>query len=98
MKTKILSILVLTVLILTSCGEDGTSDIVINLNGGGNTTIGNAIEIKGNYTTDLTLDATKEYILTGPTIFETGTTLTIPAGTVIKASATGADVYLAIAQ
>ena len=99
MKTKILSIVFLSVLLFTSCGEDGTSDIVINIDGNGGTpTTGNAIEINGNYTTDLTLDATKEYILTGPTIFETGTTLTIPAGTVIKASATGADVYLAIAQ
>lgn len=99
MKTKLLAILVVSVLILTSCGEDGTSDIVINFNGGGGSpTLGNAIEIKGNYSTDLTLDASKEYIITGPTIFENGTTLTIPAGTIVKAAATGADVYLAIAQ
>lgn len=98
MKAKLTTIF-LSLVLLISCGEDGTSDITININGnGGNPTIGNAIEINGNYTSDLTLDANSEYIVTGPTIFEDGTTLTIPAGTVIKASATGADVYIAIAQ
>lgn len=99
MKAKFLTTILLSVVLLISCGEDGTSDITINIEGnGGSPTIGSAIEISGNYTTDLTLDATKSYILTGPTIFESGTTLTIPAGTIIKAAATGADVYLAIAQ
>ncbi len=99
MKTKILSVLVVAAMLLISCGEDGTSDIVININGdGGNGNNSNAIEISGNYSSDLTLEASEEYILTGPTIFESGTTLTIPAGTTIKAAATGADVYLAISQ
>lgn len=98
MRTKILSLLAVSVL-LFSCGEDGTSDIVININGDGTTdTPTDAIELSGNFTSDLTLDASEEYILTGPTIIERGATLTIPAGTIIEAAATGADVYLAIAQ
>ncbi len=83
-------------LLFASCGDDDTSDIIININGdSGNST---AIEITGNQTSDLTLDAANEYIVTGPLIMESGTTLTIPAGMTVKAAATGADVYIAIAQ
>ncbi|QXP72933.1 multidrug transporter [Tenacibaculum sp. AHE15PA] len=105
MKNNFLLGLAIATTLLTSCGEDGTADIVINdnsitnnNNGGTNPTTGENVELRGNYTNDLTLDASKNYTITGPTIFEDGTTLTIPAGTVIKAAATGADVYLAIAQ
>ena len=106
MKKNLLFGLAIAATLFTSCGDDDTADIIINDNSVTNNTTGNgntsdsnlAIEINGNYTTDLTLDATKSYIITGPTIFENGTTLTIPAGTIIKAAATGADVYVAIAQ
>ena len=104
MKNRILLGLALTATLLTSCGEDGTADIIINdnsttnNNNGGGSTNNDVITMQGNYTADLTLDATKSYLITGPVIFENGTTLTIPAGTIIKAAATGADVYLAIAQ
>jgi hypothetical protein len=94
----LLAVTILTAL-FTSCGEDGTSDIIINNYGdGGPTDPNGAIELKGNYSSNLTLDTTNTYIITGATIFEDGTTLTIPAGMTIKASATGANVYLAIAQ
>lgn len=102
MKNTFLS-LTLVAALVTSCGEDNTADIiindnsVINNNGGGNTNTG-AIELTGNQSADLTLDAANEYLVTGPLIMENGTTLTIPAGTTIKAAATGADVYVAIAQ
>ncbi len=104
MKSNFLLGLALATTLFVSCGEDGTSDIVINdnsttnNNNGGGSNSSCEVELKGNYTSDLTLDSTKCYIITGATIFEDGTTLTIPAGTVIKAAATGADVYLAIAQ
>ncbi|WBX71472.1 multidrug transporter [Tenacibaculum retecalamus] len=104
MKNRILLGLALTATLLTSCVEDGTADIIINdnsttnNNNGGGSTNNEVITMQGNYTADLTLDATKSYLITGPVIFENGTTLTIPAGTIIKAAATGADVYLAIAQ
>ena len=96
MKNTFLSLTFLLVL-FSSCGNDDTADIIININGdtGGNT---DAIELSGNQTADLTLDAANEYLVTGPLIMESGTTLTVPAGMTIKAAATGADVYIAIAQ
>jgi len=42
------------------------------------------IELAGNITTNLTLDATKSYLLKGQTFVKNNVTLTIPAGTVIK--------------
>ncbi|GFD78480.1 hypothetical protein KUL118_13420 [Tenacibaculum sp. KUL118] len=106
MKNNFLLGLALAATLFASCGDDDTADIIINdnsvtnntNNSGGDSDNDNFVELKGNYTTDLTLDASKSYTITGPTIFEDGTTLTIPAGTVIKAAATGADVYLAISQ
>ena len=98
MKNSILLGLAFAAMVLTSCGEDGTSDIVINVNGETGTVDSNAIELNGSYSESLTLDASQEYIVTGPVIFESGTTLTIPAGMTIAAAATGADVYVAIAQ
>lgn len=103
MKNNFLLGLALAATFFTSCGDDGTADIIINdnsttNNGGGTPTTGQIVELKGNYSSNLTLDSSKSYLITGPTIFEDGATLTIPAGTVVKAAATGADVYLAIAQ
>lgn len=101
MKNKILLAIVIAATLFTSCGEDGTSDIVINLpeNGGGNSgNQGQFVSLSGSITSDLTLDNANEYKLTGPTVIEDGVTLTIPAGMVIEAAATGADVYLAVAQ
>ncbi len=102
MKNTFLSLAFVS-LLFAGCGEDNTADIIINDNsvvnnfGGGGTSPG-AIELTGNQTADLTLDAANEYLVTGPLIMEEGTILTIPAGTTIKGSATGADVYVAIAQ
>ncbi|CAL2102592.1 conserved protein of unknown function [Tenacibaculum sp. 190130A14a] len=105
MKNNLLLGLAIAASIFTSCGDNDTADIIItdnsvtnNNNGGGTNPTPCEVELKGNYTSDLSLDPTKCYTITGPTIFENGTTLTIPAGTTIKAAATGADVYLAIAQ
>ena len=52
--------------------------------------------LAGNITSDVTLDATKSYLLTSSYIVESGAKLTIPAGTQIKAVAGGADVYIAV--
>ncbi|MGY0426571.1 MAG: multidrug transporter [Polaribacter sp.] len=97
MRIKFLFAITIATTLFMSCGEDNTADIVIN-NFGGGTTTGQEIELNGNYSTSLTLDPVNSYIITGPVIFEKGTTLTIPAGMTIKASATGANVYLAITQ
>lgn len=100
MKNKFLFAMAIAVALFTSCGEDGTSDIVININGngGGSGNTGNTIELNGSITSDMTLDSNNSYTITGPTVVEDGVTLTIPAGMTIDAAATGADVYLAIAQ
>lgn len=105
MKNNFLLGLAIIASIFVSCGSDDTAGIVINdnsvvnnNNGGNNSGQGQTIELKGNYTSDLTLESKNDYIITGPTIFEAGTTLTIPAGMTIKAAATGSDVYIAIAQ
>jgi len=48
--------------------------------------------LEGNITSNLTLDASKMWLLKGRVSVVAGVTLTIPAGTIIKASAgTGAD-------
>lgn len=49
-------------------------------------------------TTSLTLNAGTSYTLSGALVMESGTTLTIPAGTEIRANADGSDVYIAILQ
>lgn len=109
MKNNFLLGLALAATILTSCGDSDTADIVINdnsvdnsttnnNNGGGTTNPDTDVELSGNISADLTLDATKNYTITGPTIVQDGACLTIPAGMTIRAAATGADVYLAIAQ
>jgi hypothetical protein len=106
MKIRTLAALFVAATLLTSCGNDDTADIIINDNSvtnntsgtGGGSTTGMQIELNGNYSSDLTLDIVNSYLITGPVIMETGTTLTIPAGMTIQASATGADVYVAISQ
>lgn len=96
---------------LFSCTTDDTADIIINDNsdnsvtnnnneGGGGTEppVGQTIYLTGTFDTDLTLNPINTYILNGPLIMESGTTLTIPAGMTIKATAGGANIYIAIAQ
>lgn len=82
-----------------SCESDDTADIIIenNTGGGGGGTTPTSSNIGGTQTADLTLEIGQEYILTEALIMSAGTTLTIPAGVVIKANP-GAGVYIAIAQ
>ena len=80
-----------TSLMIVSCAEDGTSEIVINdnsvtnttnnTNTGGNTggnTGAQDIDLVGNITSDTTLDINNNYTIVGPTIVQYGVTLTIP--------------------
>ncbi len=103
MKNKFLFLGIAAALFI-ACEADDTADIVINDNSVTNNTTQTGgsteteVRLSGIYTEDLTLDASKDYILTGATIMASGTTLTIPAGTTIKAQAAGTSVYLAIAQ
>ena len=52
--------------------------------------------LTGNVISNVTLDASKSYLLTSSYIVKEGAKLTIPAGTKIKAVAGGADVYIAV--
>ncbi len=95
--------------IFISCERDDTADIVITDNSVTtvNNTTGNEggneeetvilTPASGSITENLTLEASKEYILNGATIVAAGTVLTIEPGTIIKAEA-GPNVYLAVEQ
>lgn len=90
---------------LFSCTTDDTPEIIINDNsvtnnntGGGNGNGSESIFLSGTFTEDLTLEEGNDYVVDGPLIMASGTTLTIPAGLTIEALATGADVYIAISQ
>ena len=61
-----------------------------------NTDLTGDVILAGNIASDVTLDATKSYLLTSSYIVQPGAKLTIPAGTQIKAVAGGADVYIAV--
>jgi len=54
------------------------------------------VVLNGDVTSDVTLDATKSYRLTGSYIVQNGASLTIPAGTKIHADAGGTEVYIAV--
>jgi urease beta subunit len=54
------------------------------------------VELNGNVDSDVALDASKTYRLTGSYIVQDGASLTIPAGTKIHADNGGTDVYIAV--
>ena len=91
-------------MLFTACTSDDTADIIINdnsvtnNNNGGGSNDPETIFLSGTYTSDLTLDANETYVVNGPLIMASGTTLTIPAGMTLEALAAGANVYIAIAQ
>ncbi|MFD0798932.1 multidrug transporter [Maribacter chungangensis] len=92
-----------------SCERDDTADIIITDNSVTTVTNNTGTEgendgetivltpASGSITENLTLEASKEYILNGATIVASGAVLTIEPGTVIKAQA-GPNVYLAVEQ
>lgn len=87
MKTKFLALLSIVIL-SSSCSDDEnptTTTPIITSN-----------ELSGNIAADLTLDSNIEYVLKGALFVKDGATLTIPAGTTIKAIAGGTDVYVLV--
>jgi hypothetical protein len=91
MKKIVLSLMMITAMlipvVLTSCSATDTPDekpIVDN-------------ELSGSIKGTKTLDATIEYLITGPVIIEEGGVLNIPAGTVIKAQK-GFNSYVLVLQ
>ena len=102
MKTKFLTLSVIGSLLLGACSSDDTADVIVNNNTGNEVidpTTG-AVNLSGIFSEDLTLEAGTEYLLNGALIMDEGATLTIPAGTTIKAIKTGvgAGTYIAISQ
>ncbi|MEJ2584277.1 MAG: multidrug transporter [Robiginitalea sp.] len=107
---KTFLILGVAVALLASCEADDTPDIVINDNSVVNNTTNNStdgggvepgnetVNLSGVYTENLVLDAETEYVITGPVLMASGTTLTIPAGKTIKAQPVGVNAYIAIQQ
>ena len=83
MKKLILSMLAISSLVLSSCNNDDDEDT----NNGNSVTIDSS-NFKGTLESgqEATLDPTKTYFLTGSFIIKDGAKLTIPAGTVIKAT------------
>ncbi len=61
-----------------------------------NAELAEVVALNGEVTSDVTLDASKSYRLTGSYIVKDGASLTIPAGTKIHADAGGTEVYIAV--
>lgn len=106
MKNKFLFLGIAAALFI-ACESDDTADIIINDNSitttNNNTTDPDTggdtiVNLSGVYTTNLSLDPDIEYIINGPLLMASGTTLTIPAGMVIKAEPVGVNAYIAIQQ
>ncbi len=94
MKTLKNFLLAATVVSIFACSSDDDNRTIDPGNGGGNGITGT--ELTGELTTDGTLEASKEYTLTGSFTVKSGTTLTIEPGTVIKAKSGRTDVFLAV--
>ena len=106
MKNRLL-ILGIATSLLIACESDDTADIIINDNsvtnnttntGGGDDPGATTENLSGVYTENLTLDPEVDYVITGPVLMASGTTLTIPAGMTIKAQPVGVNAYIAIQQ
>ena len=90
---------ILTIGLLNSCGTDGCTDpTATNYNSDATKDDGSCeyatteYKLSGTLSTDKTLDASVVWTLEGRVIVPSGITLTIPAGTIIKAKAgTGAN-------
>jgi hypothetical protein len=89
-------------LVIMGCERDDTADIVINDNSttnifnGGDGPGDGVITLSGVYSQDLTLSSDEEYLVTGPVLMAEGTTLTVPAGTVVRVEPVGVNAYIAI--
>ena len=97
MKNKILLLGIAAVMSI-ACERDDTSEIIFNITNETTPVSEEEVRLSGVYTENITLDPALDYVLSGPTIMASGTTITIPAGTTIRAQATGTSVYLAISQ
>lgn len=105
MRKLILSSLAIAAMLVASCGsdDDGTPVNPTNPTMDGDIASQDDADLvvddlKGNVTGDITLAANQEWILTGALAVKDGATLTIEAGTTIKATAGGTNVFIAVEQ
>lgn len=107
MKTKFFLFIGVFAFLFASCESDDTADIIIQDNSVDNSVVNNnsggtsgddTINLSGVYSSDLTLEAGKTYVITGPVLMQPGTKLTIPAGMTIYAEPVGVNAYIAIQQ
>jgi hypothetical protein len=105
MKRNFLILFSAVAILLVGCEADDTADIVINDNsvtnidnGGGSGSGDSTVNLSGVYTEDLALDSANDYVITGPVLMGSGTTLTIPAGTTVRVAPVGVNAYIAIQQ
>ena len=89
MKKIFVSLAFIAAVTFVSCGDDDTTDVETVVNTDKTILPGNIVE-------NTTLDADKEYALTGSLLVNDGATLTIPAGTKIEATAGGTSVFIAV--
>jgi uncharacterized protein YcfL len=82
------SMAILTPFVLASCSDTNDEPTIPPVT---------ESELSGSIKTSKTLDANITYTITGPVIVEDGATLTIPAGTVIKAEK-GFSNYILVLQ
>ena len=93
MKKSLFAMAAILGLALTSCSSDDN-----NKNENTSTFVLKVDDLQGNINDGVvTLDPTKTYTLTGGLVVKGGATLVIPAGTVIKSSATALSTSLFIA-
>ena len=98
MKKYLLFLGFLALFITTSCESDDTAQIIINDIQGGEQPGDQTVNLSGVYTEDLTLDADTDYLVSGPVLMASGTTLTIPAGLTIRFQPVGVNAFIAIQQ
>ncbi len=103
MKIRFLSSLLILALFTVGCEEDNTPNIEIidnsvvnNIGGGNGGDTDETEDLFGFITEDTTLDADVTYRLAAATFVDEGATLTIPAGTVIRAEPNGVQNYIAV--
>ena len=79
----------------SSCSDGKQNGDETGVDCGGSCTPCETAKLQGDKTEDTTLDASLEYELTGAYIVKSGSKLTIPAGTTIKAAG-GTSAYIAV--
>lgn len=96
LKYSALFLLFVAGLTFSSCNEDEPTETTDNIISGQDDPDLKVSDLKGEITGDITLAASRDWVLTGPLVVNDGGSLTIEAGTTIMAAAGGTNVYIAV--